>query len=585
MVAEIALNVNSLMKLYAGGCREMDEFPNRIPWTVYLMHMLSWDLCWIGMHLVPGIGRHKATLSCMSTGKILGKFQIMDTIDEQPSQYILTSKPITMDSATTEAHRAPGLDLGLCETFPEFQEQLPMSLRAAQGYANLSSKQIFTKIAEVEADVTGPFTHRFEIDSLPFSLHNQKGISLTLNSNQLQGGGSITIAHCKDFILTASGTSALAHGDKFFLKIHNCHNFIIRGLQTTGGRHTLLVTDSQLFRVSQLQVEKGNGYGIIIFNSSNFSLEHCRIEGNLAGIMVVGRSQNGNISNCNIGNLRGFCNCDAGVHLCATSRAITPEDLPENCHEPLSIEQKTWRPRTIVIRNTTCSDCRAQGIYLEGAVNCLMQNNILLNNNKEGICFDWGSCYNLFIENTVTLNGERRTLSKEEIMVDFISQYPLLEDGSSSMKLPGISLDNGCMNLVASNKISSNYGGGIKMIRSAMLNAIRTNTLVANTIGNNRFLPPFHGISVLSVGAGSKEFTDGKKSLLDFLPSVANLITDNILQEDGLALFLDKRSQKNTVQGNTISRNPACTGSKRGLKKIPAFLRRGAWRCRHIIGK
>lgn len=347
----------------------------------------------------------------------------------------------------------------------------------------------------------------------------------------------------------------------------------------------MLITDSQLFRVSRLQVEKGHGYGIIIFNSSNFSLENCRIEDNLAGIMVVGRSKNGSITNCNIAKLRGFCNCDAGVHLCATSRAITPEDLPENCHEPLSIAQKTWRPRTIVIRNTTCSDCRAQGIYLEGAVNCLMQNNVLINNNKEGICFDWGSCYNLFIDNTVTLNGERRALSKEEIMVDFISQYPLLKDGSSSIKLPGISLDNGCMNLIASNKIASNYGGGIKMIRSAMLNAIQTNTLIANTIGNNRFLPPFHGISVLGVGTGTREFTDGKKRLLDFLPSVANSITDNMLQEEGHPLFLDITCQKNTIQGNTIRRNPACMGRKGVLKKISAFLRRWVWRCCHVAGK
>ena len=460
-----------------------------------------------------------------------------------------------------------------------------MSLRAARGYANLNSKQIFTKIAKVKPDVTGPFTLRIEIDSLPFSLHDQKGISLTLNSNQLQGGGSISIENCSNFILTASGTCSLAHADKFFLKIHNCHNFIIQDLQTTGGRHTLLVTDSQLFRVSRLQVEKGHGYGIIIFNSSNFSLGHCRIENNLAGIMVVGNSGNGRIANCHVSKLHGFFNCDAGIHLCATSNAITPEDLPERCHEPLSIEQKSRRPRTIVIQDTTCADCRAQGIYLEGAVNCLVQNNIIINNNKEGICFDWGSCYNLFIDNIVTLNGERRSLSEEEIQVDFIGQYPLLEDGSSSMKLPGISIDNGCMNLIASNKIAGNYGGGIKMIRSAMLNAIHTNTLIANTIGNNRFLPPFHGISVLGVGTGTREFTDGKKSLLDFLPSIANSITDNMLQEEGHPLFLDNKCIKNTIQGNIIRRNPACTGRKSVFKKISAFLRRWAWRCCHIAGK
>ena len=48
-----------------------------------------------------------------------------------------------------------------------------------------------------------------------------------------------------------------------------------------------------------------------------------------------------------------------------------------------------------------------------------------------------------------------------EIKTDFITEYPLLEDGSSSMKLPGISLDNGCANIIADNEITDNFGGGI----------------------------------------------------------------------------------------------------------------------------
>lgn len=484
------------------------------------------------------------------------------------------------------SYKAPYLDKEACKTFSKSQENLSLSLRTARGYENLDSEQIIAKIQERKPDAEQFITSQHSIDSLPFLLHDQNGMSITLNGNHLKGSGSITIENCRDFILTAHGTCSLSQTDKFFLKISNCHNFIVRGLRTNGGQHTLMITDSKLFSVIQLQSEDGQGYGIIIFNSCNFTLEHCRIENNLAGIMVVGRSQQGGISNCSISRLRGFCNCDAGVHLCATSRAITPEDLPERCHEPLPIDQKTWRPQAILIHRTTCYDCRAQGIYLEGAVNCLIQSNMLINNNKEGICFDWGSCFNIFVENAVTLNGERRGLSEEEIRVDFITRYPLLEDGSSSMKLPGISIDNGCMNLIAANKIASNYGGGIKMIRSAILNSIYKNSILANNIGNNRFVPPFHGISVLGVGAGTQEFTKGKNTLLDFLPSEANLISDNVIRENGYPIFLDSRCRKNIIRDNSIGKNPACINNKTILKKkISAFLRRWFWRYFRIPAK
>ena len=48
---------------------------------------------------------------------------------------------------------------------------------------------------------------------------------------------------------------------------------------------------------------------------------------------------------------------------------------------------------------------------------------------------------------------------------------------SAKAKLPGVSLDNTIYNILESNIISNNYGGGIKMVRTGVRNLIIENVL------------------------------------------------------------------------------------------------------------
>ncbi len=451
-----------------------------------------------------------------------------------------------------------------------------MILSALEHFEPLDGNQIKNNIAEHSSN---PKDYN-ETIKLPFKngcLSEKENFSLTIDRAVLEQHPSIRIANCNHFNISSFLHHITpSHNKKFFIEIIDCEHFTIEGINCSSGRSIIFITGSSSFTIRECRFSNAEGYGVIINNGHDFKVSECHFDNNLsAGILIVGQSFNGEVLNCVCTRSRGFFNHDAGSHLCHTSPNVTTAQIPEQIHEELPITSKTQRPHHIVIKNCTITHCRAQGIYLEGAVNCLVENNILLNNNKEGICFDWGSCYNLFCRNIVSLNGERRKLSPVEIKVDFISEYPLLENGSSSMKLPGISLDNGCMNLIQENKIANNYGGGIKMIRTALFNKITNNQILYNAIGTNEYVPFFHGITALGLGAISREFAKKNQPLLDFMPSILNSITHNTIKEDIAAIFYDKVSSNNFASDNIISQQVQthCNPAKTYLR-AKAFVKR-----------
>lgn len=466
----------------------------------------------------------------------------------------------------------PTADLSLLKTAGLVPE-IPMSIAALQSFHPLDREQIRERVTAQSPTHPNPGPAIFFPGS--GTLSGQTGFTLVLDHVSTNHLPTLRIAHCRNFTIHHRQPFPSSEG-KFIMVISNCTDFSIQGLQCDQAKNMLLITDSSGFIISDCGSANAEGSGITVHNSNNFKISRCSFHNTLsAGILIIGHSFNGDIQDCICTHTRGRFNQDAGIHLCATSPEITSAQIPEYYHEPLPITGKPQRPHHIMIRNCTLTRCRAQGIYLEGAINCLLENNILSNNNKEGICFDWGSSYNIFHNNIVSLNGERGNLSPEEIQADFISQYPLLEDGSSSMKLPGISIDNGCMNLIQENKITSNHGGGIKMIRTALFNAITCNSLLDNTIGANRYVPYFHGITILGIGAINNEFDTTRPTLLDFTPSLFNHITRNTIKESGCPIFCDRPSSNNTLANNIIPRQVSPHGFvKKTWCRTKAFIRR-----------
>jgi parallel beta-helix repeat protein len=385
-------------------------------------------------------------------------------------------------------------------------------------------------------------------------IENENDFTLVIDQAVIERNTFFRISNCTNFrILTAIPEILLTSNNKFYIEISSCTSFSIEGLSCIQGRNIIFISISSHFMIRNCKCVDAEGSGIIIYESNNFRVSDCNFTNILsAAILVIGNSNNGTIADCLISSSRRFLNQDAGIHLCCTSKNISSADIPEKYHEPIPIDGKLQRPHHIHIKNCSISHCRAQGIYLEGAINCIIEDTILLNNNKEGICFDWGSCYNIFKNNMVSFNGKRANLSKAEIKIDYIAEYPLLNDGSSSMKLPGVSLDNGCMNLIKENTIANNYGGGIKMIRTAIFNTITENKFLYNGLGGNKFVPYFHGITILGLGAINQEFQNNRASLLDFRPSIFNTITRNTLIEQWKPIFSDRISSNNFFTDNSV---------------------------------
>jgi len=326
---------------------------------------------------------------------------------------------------------------------------------------------------------------------------------------------------------------------KFLLTITNCSSFAIRSVNQAFGANGLMISNSSIFTVSNCSFSDFEGYGLVLFNSSLFAIQNLYGKNNLAStLLIAGSSSHGLIEDSVFSLSRGYYNCDAGLHIVNCSAHVTPEMMPEGCHEPLSIEEKVNKPSCIILSRSRFVSNRAQGVYLEGAISIHFLECCFKDNNKEGICFDWGSCMCTLSNSHIAYNGNRTNMSSCDLAIDFIEHYQLLDDGSSCCKLPGISIDNGCLNHITSNVVVNNYGGGIKLVRSCIGNLVKDNKMNSNNIGENPFFPVYYEMASLGIGAIQEEFSEpGKGGLMDFFVSVDNVFVDNSYDMSNPNLF------------------------------------------------
>jgi len=353
----------------------------------------------------------------------------------------------------------------------------------------------------------------------------------TLNSIP-QGVTSLRIINCHRFQIGSLRFTRTQEGQptpKFSLTLVRCEEFILEKLFFSARRNAIVLQECKRFGVSAVNARELEGYGIIAFDCCNFWIKNSAFEHCLAsGIYLLGSICNALLESVKVSYSTGYFNWDAGIHINHCSPNVILADIPEKTHEPLSILDKTKKPKRIEVVNCVFSNNRSQGVYLEGAEECLVHYNLFFKNNKEGICFDWGTRSCLFTNNNLSDNG-RRQISDQEAMDDFVTDFPVLQDGTSSCKLPGISIDNGAFNIISNNSITYNHGGGIKCVRSAVGNLFQGNIFYKNNLFENQIFPNFHDILFLSLGSRGGEF-DGGTQLLDLKQSAFNLETGNFFR-------------------------------------------------------
>ena len=189
----------------------------------------------------------------------------------------------------------------------------------------------------------------------------------------------------------------------------------------------------------------------------------------------------------------------------------------------------------------------SSGIYSDGAYQIYIIENIIYQNDKEGMCLDYGTFGAYVSNNIVKENGGRLRQSDEDLEADFVTAFGRLSDGSSPAKLPGISIDNSAYNTIVNNNVTQNYGSGVKMVRSAYRNIIMENTVSDNNKGKSESFH-FFGIEV-----GHASTPDEPVKGLDFTASYENIVCRNIVTGSNYAgVFLAEGSYCNDVFDNTI---------------------------------
>jgi len=347
----------------------------------------------------------------------------------------------------------------------------------------------------------------------------------------------------KAIVLNEVSDSAVAEFNitnccKYPIFVKNSSNFTIanntisfipfKGITIMGENHTFVIRGNRL---------KHTGNGGLFFN---------------------GDVSSGVIEDNIIDHTGGTGNFSGGIVL--SSIEIQDIETAFNPWKQWNLVDLTESPHNLVMIRNQIRWGSANGIYSHGGYCNYVIENIIEDNNKEGMCLDFGSCGFYVSCNVIKRNGGRFGMDERQLTEDFIQDFGVLSDGSSPAKIPGISLDNAAYNIIYHNIVAENYGSGIKMVRSGLRNVILCNEVTDNNLGeNDKF--HFFGIELGSDFKPDYETEDVHE--LDFTPCFENIIARNTISGHHYSgIFLGKDAFINDVFDNTI------IGSQRAIEII-----------------
>lgn len=208
------------------------------------------------------------------------------------------------------------------------------------------------------------------------------------------------------------------------------------------------------------------------------------------------------------------------------------------------------RPRHIEVRDNDILRSRSQGIYLSGALLTQVTGNRIVDCDKEGMCVDHQSCFNMVERNYFAFCGGRLAQSIRELEFDHIAVTDIDPQKGVAAKLPAVSIDYSDMNWIQHNTIVDSYGGGIKTVRSACFNIIADNRLYHNNRGDNEQ----HVFAEIHIGNSSSEGTKKVEYRKIFdnreFGSSWNLIARNLITATDRGVRIRPTSRHNVLMKN-----------------------------------
>lgn len=329
----------------------------------------------------------------------------------------------------------------------------------------------------------------------------------------------------------------------------DCTNFALYNLNLTAGcyEYGIYIIRSNTFTIENCTISNALYKGLVMMGENkNFTIRNNMVSYNGNGaVFLNGNISNGIIAGNDVVDNYGTRNLTAGIVM--TSMEIDDYYTAYNEFKDEHLYNLLDTPHDIVLYQNNVKHNNSSGIYSDGAYQIYIVENIIYQNDKEGMCLDYGTFGAYVSNNIVKENGGRLRQSDEDLEADFVTTFGRLSDGSSPAKLPGISIDNSAYNTIVNNNVTQNYGSGVKMVRSAYRNIIMENSVSDNNKGKSDDFH-FFGIEI-----GHESTPDEPVKGLDFTASYENIVCRNIVTGSNYAgVFLAVESYCNDVFDNTI---------------------------------
>lgn len=329
----------------------------------------------------------------------------------------------------------------------------------------------------------------------------------------------------------------------------DCTNFALYNLNLTAGcyEYGIYIIRSNTFTIENCTISNALYKGLVMMGENkNFTIRNNTVSYNGNGaVFLNGNISNGIIAGNDVVDNYGTRNLTAGIVM--TSMEIDDYYTAYNEFKDEHLYNLLDTPHDIVLYQNNVKHNNSSGIYSDGAYQIYIVENIIYQNDKEGMCLYYGTFGAYVSNNIVKENGGRLRQSDEDLEADFVTTFGRLSDGSSPAKLPGISIDNSAYNTIVNNNVTQNYGSGVKMVRSAYRNIIMENSVSDNNKGKSDDFH-FFGIEI-----GHESTPDEPVKGLDFTASYENIVCRNIVTGSNYAgVFLAVESYCNDVFDNTI---------------------------------
>ncbi|MDM8569224.1 right-handed parallel beta-helix repeat-containing protein [Thiotrichales bacterium HSG1] len=454
-----------------------------------------------------------------------------------PLERVTQSSPVKgllYTAKVLKRSQAVSIPLSAIDDPKTYQQQLRTEIQANLPNFNIDTEIVFSgnKVSELNA-LLQTLTGIKKVILQGQQIVGDETLSIPKNTALLGNNSTLTATNSQPSISITADNITLQDltiaTTELGIQISDATEIIIQNLQFTDvGRGIVILTDSHFIELDQINIDSPTQGGILI-------------QGDVSHVWL---------HNSKIRNGKRSDNGGAGI-LVSDAK---PKPMLEETTTTDSLIEHIWPitqsiPYALLLENNIIANNSAQGLYIDGGYGLVIQHNQINNNDKEGLSLSYGSVNNIVMSNDFYDNGFMARKTDADLRHELIFDLGRLDDGSSTFKLPAISLDNAAQNLLLWNVIRDNAGDGIKMVRTGIRNVIMFNSILNNNQGYNKLFHSF-GISLNSTGAGVN--LDIAKHPLDFLPAIENIIAGNIIYGKHWAgIFLDRGAAFNDIYDNT----------------------------------